>query len=523
MPLAPFLKMFGRLVLVALIILALCAALFSGVNAVRERDWKEQFATPLLDWLAVSPSPLASYPWLDTLYGLHLVPGPESTLSGVEEERLSYGQVVATTDGLGVRVRRLSNDGEIIDVTFRDLYRDVSEAVALLTLTHLNQLLPQDLGTGMASLSDELGVQIDRVTGAADIPDGATLERLVERGLAFVQLDESDAARVYLRLSDGTVVQVDMPAPFNPMAWSVVLLVFCVAAGIAGFFLFLLLRGVDQNLRAVESVAVRIARGELDARVDSQHGALVRRLGKSFNSMAEHIQRLVEVQREMIHAVSHELRTPVARIRFGVQMIEDCEDEGSRQKQLAGIDGDIQELDELIDEILTYARLEQGGPIMSFQEANVADIVRQVVEEQQRLRPAMAFSAEFVGDSETWGLSDVEPRYIHRALQNLVGNAGRYAAGQVRVRCQFDEQTCRIDVEDDGPGIPDSDWEKVFTAFARLDDSRTRTSGGYGLGLSIVRRILYWHGGQAFVTRSDDLGGAEFSLVWPRRQPESLS
>jgi two-component system sensor histidine kinase RstB len=59
----------------------------------------------------------------------------------------------------------------------------------------------------------------------------------------------------------------------------------------------------------------------------------------------------------------------------------------------------------------------------------------------------------------------------------------------------------------------------VFTAFARLDDSRTRTSGGYGLGLSIVRRILYWHGGQAFVGRSDVLGGARFSLVWPRLKP----
>jgi len=91
------------------------------------------------------------------------------------------------------------------------------------------------------------------------------------------------------------------------------------------------------------------------------------------------------------------------------------------------------------------------------------------------------------------------------------------------VNCHLDEDNCRIDVEDDGPGIPEPEWERVFTAFARLDDSRTRTSGGYGLGLSIVRRILYWHGGQAFVGRSDTLGGARFSLVWPRRKPaESL-
>ena len=257
----------------------------------------------------------------------------------------------------------------------------------------------------------------------------------------------------------------------------------------------------------------------MGARVDAGDSRLVSRLAAAFNGMAEHIQRLVGVQREMIHAVSHELRTPVARIRFGVQMIESANSPEALQKQLDGIDGDIQELDELIDEILTYARLEQGGPVFALQERSVSDIVRQVVSEQQMVRPDHTIEADIDDESERWSLSDVEPRYLHRAVQNLVGNAARYAAGRVKVHCQFDEDNCRIDVEDDGPGIPEEDWEKVFTAFARLDDSRTRTSGGYGLGLSIVRRILYWHGGQAFVSRSDELGGARFSLVWPRKKP----
>jgi two-component system sensor histidine kinase RstB len=118
-------------------------------------------------------------------------------------------------------------------------------------------------------------------------------------------------------------------------------------------------------------------------------------------------------------------------------------------------------------------------------------------------------------------MAEVEPRHLHRAIQNLVGNAARYASRQVRVRCRLDSNNCRIDVEDDGPGIPRSDWDRVFIAFSRLDDSRTRTSGGYGLGLSIVRRIMYWHGGQAFVGISATLGGACFSLVWPRVQTQS--
>ncbi|WP_231882536.1 ATP-binding protein, partial [Oleiphilus sp. HI0061] len=128
------------------------------------------------------------------------------------------------------------------------------------------------------------------------------------------------------------------------------------------------------------------------------------------------------------------------------------------QKQVKGIDGDIQELDELIDEILTYARLEQGGPILAFQEADISAIVDQVVSEQGLVKPDMSIFSEFKEGSDVWKMSEVETRYIHRSIQNLVGNATRYAQGRVKVVCSFDAETCRVDVEDDGPGIPEEDW-----------------------------------------------------------------
>jgi len=93
----------------------------------------------------------------------------------------------------------------------------------------------------------------------------------------------------------------------------------------------------------------------------------------------------------------------------------------------------------------------------------------------------------------------------------------RHAETRVLVSFVLDAERARLSVDDDGPGVPEADWEKVFTPFLRLDDSRTRTSGGHGLGLSIVRRIAYWHGGRAQISRSE-LGGACFSLAWPRRQ-----
>ncbi|NVL43288.1 two-component sensor histidine kinase, partial [Pseudomonas syringae pv. actinidiae] len=113
---------------------------------------------------------------------------------------------------------------------------------------------------------------------------------------------------------------------------------------------------------------------------------------------------------------------------------------------------------------------------------------------------------------------EAEPRYLHRALQNLVSNAMRHAETEVRISYQLGAQQCRINVDDDGPGVPEEAWEQIFTPFMRIDDSRTRASGGHGLGLSIVRRIIHWHEGRALVGRSVGLGGACFSLSWPRTQ-----
>lgn len=517
MPLKFFLKLYARLAGLAALVILLCIILFVGINSVRSQFWHERFSEPLMRWLAHTPAPAQQYQWLSSHYDFSDVSAKELSVSPIIRERLGYGQVVAVESSLGYRFLVTGFHGEAIQLRLSQPYQDISVVSAQILREYLDAASPEEREKTVGRLTDSLNVDVLRVQRPAALPDDDVLERVYTRGFAFY-LDNGEG-RVLVQLSDGELIQVILPAPFNPWAWPVILLLLVVSGSVLALSLVLALRGLDSNLRTVESVAVRIARGEMSARVEASESTPVSRLAAAFNGMAEHIQRLVNVQREMIHAVSHELRTPVARIRFGVQMIEDCQSQEALQKQLDGIDGDIQELDELIDEILTYARLEQGGPVFSLEEASVTDIVRQVVREQQLVRPALSIEGEIDEASEPLALADVEPRYIHRAIQNLVGNAGRYAAGKVLVRCHIDEDHCRVDVEDDGPGIPEDEWEKVFTAFSRLDDSRTRTSGGYGLGLSIVRRILYWHNGQAFVSRSDGLGGARFSLVWPRKKP----
>ena len=240
-------------------------------------------------------------------------------------------------------------------------------------------------------------------------------------------------------------------------------------------------------------------------------------LGMAFNAMASHIQHLISIQKEMIRGVSHELRTPVARLRFALEMIADAETVKEREMQLTGMDKDIEELDTLVDEFLTYANLEQGAPTIRLQRHNIEDIVGRVVEEHLRLQSRVAIEHIPTNASDRRQLADIDQRYMHRAIQNLVGNACRYADSKIQVKFSATQDSCRVNVDDDGSGIPEDQWERVFTAFSRLDDSRTRKSGGYGLGLSIVQRIMYWHNGKVEVMHSP-LGGARFSLTWPRKQ-----
>ncbi len=110
----------------------------------------------------------------------------------------------------------------------------------------------------------------------------------------------------------------------------------------------------------------------------------------------------------------------------------------------------------------------------------------------------------------------MDPRLMSLALSNLLANAGRYAKDKVRCAVRHRDGCYQIDVEDDGKGIPDAERESIFKAFTRIDDSRNRNTGGYGLGLAIVSRIATLHGGTVVAEASQELGGARFTLRWQK-------
>lgn len=298
---------------------------------------------------------------------------------------------------------------------------------------------------------------------------------------------------------------------------------FQLAAGITLLSMFILCLGVyglivpmQRKLRQVNDALDIMQKGDMTVRVPVEGRDEMASLASSYNSMSDHIQRLIEAQRELMRAVSHELRTPVARIRFGMEMMAEEDEYDYRLQQVDMIDKDIEALNTLIDEIMTYAKLEQGMPSIDFEEIVLFEVLDQVVIETEALKTNKQIDLQ----APPISLSvDAERRYLHRVVQNLVGNAVRYCDNKIVVSGGVTAQgMAYVCVEDDGPGIPEEERERIFEAFARLDDSRTRASGGYGLGLSIVSRIAYWFGGTIRVDQSPTLGGARFIMRWPAQR-----
>ena len=235
-------------------------------------------------------------------------------------------------------------------------------------------------------------------------------------------------------------------------------------------------------------------------------------LAKNLDEMAARLSGVLRSQKELIAALSHEMRTPLARIRFALAVIGDRGDE-KLHEELAAMGDDVQEIDDLIASMLNYARLDHPDIEMHWQAVPASAWLEQVTNKSRS--DAIQIDGHIEGaPDKVW----MDPRLMELALSNLLVNAGQYAGQQVRCSLAQVANEFMLTVEDDGKGIPEDLRGQVFKAFTRIDDSRNRETGGYGLGLAVVARVAELHGGTATVNSSPSLGGARFSIRWPVRE-----
>ncbi|MFB4393016.1 MULTISPECIES: ATP-binding protein [unclassified Pseudomonas] len=527
-----FLRVYGGMLAVLVLVAVLGVLSLHLVNEVRAGQHRERLAqgtfSLMADNLATQNEVERKRSLLmwERLLGvqLELVPLSAQTLDSAQRSRLQRGLVVVEKTGPhAVRVlRQVLGENQVLLAEVKQVSEQLARATLYLLADELVRYPVTEQQKRLAQIKQSKGFGFDIALQRLErVGLDDDQRRRVEEGDTVMALGrDGDSIRVFSGLAGSPLVlEIGPLYQLNPYPPQLLILIAFLGLCLIGLVVYLLVRQLERRVTGLEIAATRIAQGSLDTRVPAGGADSVGRLAAAFNGMAEHLQRSLSMQRELVRAVSHELRTPVARLRFGLEMIESASTEQTRAKHLAGMDSDIQDLDKLVDEMLTYARLEQGAPALKFQRVDLDALLERVIAELSPLRPGVQVLRGVCQPGEdalAW--VEAEPRYLHRALQNLVSNAMRHAESQVRLSYQLGQQRCRIEVEDDGPGIPEGVWDRIFTPFTRLDDSRTRASGGHGLGLSIVRRIIYWHGGRAVVGRSETLGGACFSLNWPREQ-----
>jgi two-component system, OmpR family, sensor histidine kinase RstB len=274
---------------------------------------------------------------------------------------------------------------------------------------------------------------------------------------------------------------------------------------------FLIIAPTIRDLRKLEIAAQQFGGGKFDWRADVKSRDAVGSVARQFNQMAEKIQRLIEQERQLLQAVSHELKTPIARMRFITEKLA-----GISGDKLAGgieeLDIETTEIESLVNELLDYNRLSDSISVTR-QSFVLREAVQDVMERLNEFEPGIDRQIFCPVDKDIAITADLI--LFKRAMQNLLLNAFRFAKAQVVVKCSQNNNEIVIEVCDDGPGIPLSERERVFKPFARLENSRSRESGGVGLGLAITQRIVQRHGGSISVTDSE-IGGACMVTHWPQ-------
>lgn len=338
----------------------------------------------------------------------------------------------------------------------------------------------------------------------------AELEQLQDHGMVTRDEFEVLLAPLEPHRPEGAWLRLKLPgAP--PMILYLNLVAYAVVLAVLGAGVYVWVRFLWRDLEVLREHTDRIGSGDLGARVKVSARSQVRVMIEHSNRMADRVAELVQRQRDLTHAMSHELRTPLARLSFGIEMICESNDVLRRQHLAKGLRSDVAELNELVGGLLTYERIDHHEEADDFQLLPASEWLQESTEDA--VRGAQSHGIGIRVQTEVDSLPG-NPRLLRLALSNLISNAVRHARTSVEVSLMEVDGTVRLRVDDDGDGIPECDRERMRRPFTRSDCSRSRDTGGFGLGLAISDRIAKRHGGLLRIDRAA-IGGARVEMQWP--------
>jgi signal transduction histidine kinase len=268
-----------------------------------------------------------------------------------------------------------------------------------------------------------------------------------------------------------------------------------VAAVIALAMVQLLAHGMTMPLREMVAAARAMARGDYSRRVTATSRDEVGELAQAFTTMATQLAEVDRVRRDLVANVSHELRTPIGALRAKLENMVDGVEPVERRALQAMLQ-QVERLGTLVEQLLDLSKLEAGVVPLERKTFTAAALLEPVVEEWRSRAEVRDLRLETSVEPPSFALDGDEER-LRQVVGNLVANAIRHSprGGRVLVRAEAHDRVARLEVLDDGPGIPSADAERVFERFYRSDRARAAGEGGSGLGLAIARWIVDLHGG----------------------------
>lgn len=330
-------------------------------------------------------------------------------------------------------------------------------------------------------------------------------------GVPLTLESENNISIQFFMANSNRVLSIDFPLAEQKNRLSNIRIVFTIAfyIGIA-VLLLIWIYPLVRDLIKLNNSAREFGNGNLAARTASHQFTYIAKIEKEFNRMAERIETLVNDNKLLSRAVSHNLKTPLARLRMGIETIEECQDSTLREKYHKRLENDLCEMESLIDTLLQFAKLEVSSVLPETTTLDLNKFISSLIQgsndehTQTEFRPT-SDQAKIKSDSN----------FLAIAVNNLLDNARQYANKKVVVRTILEKndngyEAISLVIEDDGVGIPENERDNVIKPFWRGENSNANR--GHGMGLAIVSRIATWFNATLTIATSKELGGASMKL-----------
>jgi len=282
----------------------------------------------------------------------------------------------------------------------------------------------------------------------------------------------------------------------------VIILVLLTVILVAAFFA---IRYILRPVKWLNTGVQEVSRGNLKHRVPLKKSDELRDLAAAFNDMTDRIRDMLHTKEQLLLDVSHELRTPLTRMKVALEFLED-----SQAKQ--SIQADMEEMEKMVTEILETARMQHKYENLKKQPTNLVGLLKEVLPEFENQPPGIEM-VEFPSEV----MAEVDSEKIKTVFENVINNAVKYSqpdSGPIRIIYKSHKSYAIIRIADKGIGIPQEELPHIFEPFYRVDKSRAKDTGGYGLGLSLCKTIMEAHDGKIEV-QSRPEEGTTVSLFFP--------